>query len=96
MFGKPAPNSSHLTKGLVKYVPNRGHFRAVPSQNGEKMLHPRPPQSLNWSLLRFRLVYGQPSIFDRSAPLRLFRHGVAYMPHAPLGFFFQFPDNLRL
>ena len=37
---------------------------------------------------RFRLVYGQPSIFDRSAPLRLFRHGVAYMPHAPLGFFF--------
>ena len=37
MFGKLAPNSSHLTKGLVKYVPNRGHFRAVPSQNGENL-----------------------------------------------------------
>ena len=44
-------------------------------------------------LSRFRLVYGQPSIFDRSAPLRLFRHGVAYMPHAPLGFFFNSPPT---
>ena len=52
MFGKLAPNSSHLTKGLVKYVTNRGHFRAVPSQNGENLLHPRPPQSLNWSNTR--------------------------------------------
>ena len=47
-------------------------------------------------LSRFGLVYGQPSISDRSAPLRPFRHGVAYMLHAPLGVFFKFPDNLRL
>ena len=39
----------------------------------------------------FRLVCVQPSIFDRSAPLRLFRHGVAYMPHAPLGKILKFP-----
>ena len=38
-------------------------------------------------------MYGRPSIFDRSAPLRLFRHGVAYMPHATLGFFFNFPTT---
>ena len=38
-------------------------------------------------------MYGRPSIFDRSAPLRLFRRGVAYMPHTPLGFFFNFPTT---
>ena len=43
MVGKLAPNSSHLTRRLVNYVPGRGYFRAVPSQNGDKLLHPRPP-----------------------------------------------------
>ena len=38
MVGKLAPNSSHLTRGLVKYVPGRGYFRAVPSQNGDKFV----------------------------------------------------------
>ena len=38
MVGKLAPNSSHLTRGLVKYVPGRGHFRAVPSRNGDKFV----------------------------------------------------------
>ena len=32
---KLAPNSSHLTRGLVNYVPGRGCFRAVSSQNGD-------------------------------------------------------------
>ena len=31
MVGKLAPISSHLTRGLVKYVPGRGYFRDVPS-----------------------------------------------------------------
>ena len=40
-----APNLSHLTRGLLKYVPGRGYFRAVPSQNGDKYVTspPRPP-----------------------------------------------------
>ena len=50
MAGKLAPNSSYLTRGLVKYVPGRAFFRAVPSQKGTNFLHPRPPpQSLNGS-----------------------------------------------
>ena len=49
--GKLTPNLSHLTRGLVKYVPGRGYFCAVPSQNGDKYVtSPPPPQSLNWSL----------------------------------------------
>ena len=44
MVGKPAPNSSYLTSGLVKYVPVRGYFRAIPSQNGDKFVtSPFPP-----------------------------------------------------
>ena len=50
MVSKLAPNSSHLTWGLVKYVPGRSYFRAVPTQNGDKYVtSPPPPQSLNWS-----------------------------------------------
>ena len=49
MVGKLAPNSSHLTRGLVKSVPGRGYFRAVPSQNGDKYVTSPPPQSLNLS-----------------------------------------------
>ena len=48
MVGKLAPNVSHLTRGLVKYVPGRGFFRAVPSQNEKKFVtSPPPPQPLN-------------------------------------------------
>ena len=36
MVGKLAPDSTHFTRGLVKYVPGRGYFRAVPYQNGDK------------------------------------------------------------
>ena len=46
MVGKLAPNSSHLTMGLVKSVPGRpgrGYFRAVPSQNGDKYVSSPPP-----------------------------------------------------
>ena len=49
MVGKLAPNSSHLTRGLVKYVPGRGYFRAISSQNGDKFVTSPPPQSLNGS-----------------------------------------------
>ena len=47
--GKLAPNPTHSIKGLVKYVPGRGYFRAVPSQNGDKSVTSPPPQSLNGS-----------------------------------------------
>ena len=43
MVGKLAPNSSHLTRGLVKSFPGKGYFRAVPSQNGDKYVTPPPP-----------------------------------------------------
>ena len=36
MVGKLALNSTHFTKGLVKNVPGRSYFRAVPFQNGDK------------------------------------------------------------
>ena len=41
--GKLAPSSSHLTRGLVKYVPGKGYFRAVSSQNGDKFVTSPPP-----------------------------------------------------
>ena len=46
MIGKLTPNSSHLTRALVKYVPGRGYFRAVPFQNGEKNVTSPPPPPL--------------------------------------------------
>ena len=53
MVGKLAPNSSHLTRELVKYVPGRGYFGAVSSQNGDKYVTSPPPapRSLNWSFV---------------------------------------------
>ena len=51
MVGKLAPNSSHLTRGVVKYVlGRRGYFRVVSPQKGTNLSHPpHPPQSLNGS-----------------------------------------------
>ena len=49
MVGKLAPNASHSTRGLAKYVPGRGYFRAVSSQYGDKFVTSPPPQSLNGS-----------------------------------------------
>ena len=43
MVGKLAPNSSHLTRGLVRYVSGRDYFRTVPSQNGDKIVTSPPP-----------------------------------------------------
>ena len=43
MVGKLAPNSTHSTRGLVKYVPGRGYYRGVPSQNGDKFVTSPPP-----------------------------------------------------
>ena len=43
MVGKLAPNSTHSIRGLVKYVLDRGHFRAVPSQNGDTFVTSPPP-----------------------------------------------------
>ena len=44
MVGKLVPKPTHFTRGLVKYAPERGCFRAVPSQNGAKFAtSPTPP-----------------------------------------------------
>ena len=49
IVGKLASNSSHLTKGFVKYVPGRGYFHAISSQNGDKFVTSPPPHLLNGS-----------------------------------------------
>ena len=46
MIGKLAPSPTHSTGGLVKYVPGRGYFRDVPSQNGDKIVTSPPPPSI--------------------------------------------------
>ena len=44
MVGNLALNPTHSTRrGLVKYVPGKGYFRAVPSQNGDKFVTSPPP-----------------------------------------------------
>ena len=43
VVGKLAPNLTDSTKGLVKYVPGRGYFCAVPSHNGGKNVTSPPP-----------------------------------------------------
>ena len=44
LHGRQAcPESIAFDWGLVKYVPGRGYFRAVPSQNGDKFVTPPPP-----------------------------------------------------
>ena len=45
MVGKLALNPTHSTRGLVKYVPGRSYFRAVPSQNEDKFV--TSPSPLN-------------------------------------------------
>ena len=48
IVSKLAPNSIYFPRGLIKQVPGRGYFRAVPFQNGDKFVtSPPPPQSLN-------------------------------------------------
>ena len=47
MVGKLVPSSTDFTKGLVKYVPGRSYFRAVPSKNRDNFVTSPPPQSLN-------------------------------------------------
>ena len=43
MVGKLAPNSTHFTRELVKYIPGRRCFCAVSSQNGDKIVTSPPP-----------------------------------------------------
>ena len=46
MVGKLAPNPTHSTRELVKHVPDRGYFRVVPSENGNKVVTSPPPPPL--------------------------------------------------
>ena len=62
MVGKLAPNLSHLTRGLVKYVPGRGYFRAVSLQNGDTFVTSPPPQSLNGSKPLHGIQTGSPMV----------------------------------
>ena len=75
MVGKLAPNSTHSTRGVV-YVPNRGYFRAIPSQNGDKFV-PSPPPSIvervkrgeiRWFLLGYLEPYEAISDWPVSLP----------------------------
>ena len=78
MVGKLAPNSTHSTRGLVKHVPGRGYFRAVSSQNGDKLLHPRPPpQSLNRSTAEIARILAEALAPPQTIPNRR-RHQVAH------------------
>ena len=45
LHGRQAcPESNSFTRGLVKYVPGRGYFRAFPSHNRDKfVISPLPP-----------------------------------------------------
>ena len=43
MVDELAPNLTHSIRGLVKYVPGMGYFRAVPSKNENKFATPPPP-----------------------------------------------------
>ena len=45
LYGRQvALNSTHFTRGLVKYIPGRGYFRAVPFQNEDTFAtFPTPP-----------------------------------------------------
>ena len=52
--GKLAPNSTHSTSGLVKYVPDRGYFRAIPSQTEEKFVTSPPPSIVERFSQRWR------------------------------------------
>ena len=55
MVGKLPLNSNHSTRGLAKYVPGRGYFRAVSSQNGDKFVtSPTPPPIVERVHCRFR------------------------------------------
>ena len=54
MVGKLAPNSIHFTRRLVKYVPGRGLFRAIPSQKRGQICE-IPHQSLNDSFCSINL-----------------------------------------
>ena len=56
MVGKLAPNRNHSPRGVVKYVPGRGYFRAVPSENGDKFVTSPPPQSLNGTNLCYAKI----------------------------------------
>ena len=55
MVGKLTPNLSHLTRGLVKYIPVRGYFRAVSSQNGDKYVTSPPPPPIVEVVHRLRV-----------------------------------------
>ena len=50
-----------FNQGLVKYIPGRGYFRAVPSQEGEKyVISPQPPtvELVNVSVEQFAGIEG--------------------------------------
>ena len=67
MVGNLVPYSSHSTRGLVKYVPGRGYFRAVSSQNGDKNVTSPSPPIVE---LVFRPLHDLPFCFHQQARLQ--------------------------
>ena len=75
MVGKLLPNSSHLTRGLVKHVPGRRYFRTVSSQNGDKFVTSSPPPPIVERVEKGRWLLANPSrppewLTDRSSTIR--------------------------
>ena len=95
MVGKFAPNSTHLTRGLVKYVPGT-IFVPSPPKKGTNVLHPRPPPIVErvcspvkwltscWKTCGLFVYY---SAFARGCPSRFsggLSHGLWYSDHRSL------------
>ena len=84
--GKLAPNSTHFTRWLVKYIPGRGYFRAVSSQNKDKLVTPPPAPiverlSHTWLFIRYKeSLASQASSTSTDCYKQTM---VLYMPHAP-------------
>ena len=58
MVGKLAPKPAHFTRRLMKYIPGKGYFRAVPSKNGEIFVTSPPHQIVERLTLRPWLMMG--------------------------------------
>ena len=50
-----APNRTHFTTGVVRYVAGRDYFGAVPFEKNDKFVIPPPPNSLKDSREHIRV-----------------------------------------
>ena len=76
MVGKLAPNTTHPTRRVIKYVPRRDYFRAAPSQNGDKFVTSPTPPIVEW--IDRGIIYaarmGVDRCFSAAAGLKMLCH----------------------